>query len=237
MRNLTVPSLFAAVIAVSIFACGDSEDSSSSSSTDTNNNTTYLSDTFTCDSYEYAPCGGDLVGTWDYVDACIVQVSRAPIDADSACDTSIVALTVTSQSLDLSFAADGTYSKQLTYAGTSALNVSEGCLTTMEPTASILIGISGFAAVCADAGASLANDARLSNVVCSLNTTSEDCECNGDLGESIDESGTYTIDGNTVNMIPLNKNTGEIAPYCVDDDMLLIEAIENINGHFALSKG
>lgn len=189
---------------------------------------------FSCDTHTFSACGGDLVGTWDYIDACVEREMTTPISDEADCSTSFGWVSVTDEDLNMNFESSGAYTSTLMLSGNGGASVTEDCAKALDPTASLAIAITGFANFCVNA-ASLVDDPRLSNVSCSVNTAGGPCECQGDFADTVDEAGTYTSNETSVYMVP-NEGDPRSLDYCVDHYRLYIAPGGEIDGYFAAER-
>jgi hypothetical protein len=167
-----------------------------------------------------APCGGDLVGTWTVVDACSGATTASSGSPIASCPNATAQVGNVSASGTATFNADMTYSVSITESGSETLVVPTSCLTSGTTTvtctdlATTLNGVLG------------ADDAGAATTSCTASGSS--CDCTITLaGTSDNETGTYSISGDTVTTVPTaapgtTASTGG-GSYCVQgSDLHLI---------------
>lgn len=152
---------------------------------------------------EFAPCGGDPVGTWEAEELCVEPVVSLPLSGTESCDVVVenqdVSLTGT-----MTFEEDGTYSSEGQYEFSFDVSVPFDCLGPLAQrpeTACALLP----ALVVAQGG--------------SANCVARDevCACNVNLSQSMPQSGTYAVDGDRLTL----DGSTELA-FCVSDDALVL---------------
>jgi hypothetical protein len=177
LRFLCFPGLF--VVLFGAASCGDDDDGGSSCG--------------------FAACGGDIEGTWDFVDVCsqtdLVAEANASIE-DPDCQDIFKRVDL-SVSGSATFNADGTASGTLAITTTMELEVTARC-TGVEPST----------LVCNAVQTQLASSTGFS-VACSF--ASGACACNVTNAVTSPISGTYQLEGSTI-----VTDDGEATEYCVN---------------------
>jgi hypothetical protein len=157
---------------------------------------------------QVAPCGGDIVGDWTIVDACLSFDAQSPL-GDFCASATVDAGGIDSSGM-VSFRSDLTYSATITLSGTIALNIPTSCLT-----------IEGVTLTCAqlDQAAKQAliddPDPSIQSISCAGSSA---CVCTVRMTpETSMASGTYTTSGTL-----LIENGGSESNYCVQGSELHI---------------
>jgi len=164
------------------------------------------------------PCGGDVVGSWMFVEECESGASVAAMEANFASMAAAswcVGQTLVGIELlasgSLVFDAAGTYALDLTFDGTLDINLPADCLAGLscdETTAGLQSQI--------DAGTY--QMPNVSHISCS---GSSSCLCRATVGSSRSETGTYATAGSVV---AFTADSGAIngKSYCVAGNALHI---------------
>jgi len=149
-----------------------------------------------------APCGGDIVGTWNTSSICVdtsALMDSFMVDGCPQASIGAVAFTATGP---ITYNADLTYAVNLTLNGTFAFNFPGACLN---------------GASCADLDAAVKAQvaADTTPTIQSASCTgSGDCVCTFvALPQTTGESGTYTISGSSI--ISTSNGTTDAVDYCV----------------------
>jgi len=155
---------------------------------------------------QVAPCGGDIVGDWTIVDACLSFNGAAPLG--DFCPTATVDAAGIDPSGMVSYRPDLTYSATITLSGTIALTIPTSCLT-----------IQGVTLTCAqlDQAAKQAlidnPDPSIQSISCAGSSA---CVCTVQMTPQTSMgSGTYTTSGTL-----LIENGGAGSNYCVQGSEL-----------------
>jgi hypothetical protein len=155
-----------------------------------------------------AACGGNIVGTWNFVAGCASTSASAA--SNSACPNESIQSTTVTASGSATFNSDLTYSVDVTESVSESLVVPMSCLTVGGMT----ISCDEIATVLAGA---LETDGGGPTTTCTSSGT--DCDCNISLsGLSTHETGTYTLSGNSV--VTTAGGTSGGGDYCVQGDTL-----------------
>jgi hypothetical protein len=152
------------------------------------------------------PCGGDIVGDWTIVDACLSFNGASPLG--DFCPSATVDAAGIDPSGMVSYRSDLTYSVTLTLSGTIALSIPTSCLT-----------IDGVTVTCAqlDQAAKQAlidnPDPSIQSISCAGSSA---CVCTIQMTpQTSTSSGTYTTSGTL-----LIENGGSESNYCVQESEL-----------------
>jgi hypothetical protein len=170
-----------------------------------------------------APCGGDIVGDWTFVDACL-SIPGSPLGAD--CPSAVFEPADLHATGNVSYRADLTFSGTLTLSGSMTFTIPPSCTT-----------IQGVTFTCAQFEQSLrqsmANDPTptIQSVSCS---DSAGCRCVFVMiPQTIPASGTYTTSGTTLQQS--TSTTG--AQYCVQGSELHISGVDMDMAGMTMSGG
>jgi hypothetical protein len=179
-----------------------------------------------CD-VDFEPCGGDLVGTWEYTSACITAPAGALGEIDGAspfamCDDKPVA----SYDVDLVgkavFGQDGSFSSEQKVTFSGGYRISKACLAQVGESM-------GTQLTCAQVDGVPDGDG------CLLGSP--------DVPEMSEESstGTYTVSGKEVTVIDDSdtdpSSPPKANPYCVRGDQLMVRLIDNDDGAVIVYQG
>jgi hypothetical protein len=164
------------------------------------------------------PCGGDVVGNWTIAGACVDPDAITNSDVESVKD---LCPTLTYKT---SYQASGSAS----FTATSyTFDVQETVTATIDVPASCL---TPFGLSCADLDGILQGEvgggADGPTISCS---GSGGCTCILSAPANLEESGTYTTDGNKLYTTPAGGGTGEVRPYCVDGSTLHVIEMNDDN--------
>ncbi len=168
-----------------------------------------------CETLDFTPCGGDVVGRWVLQDMCMEAViGENPYATVSECQTMVYTVNVDySQTLELK--ADGTLTIEIgatSYA--FHYEIEEACLKAISPS----MTQAEFQEVCTE----FADE----DDTCAI--TADKCICDTvpeTSGESQTIDGTYTVDGTTIT----TTTQGDTGPdtttggYCVNGNTLVSE--------------
>jgi hypothetical protein len=155
---------------------------------------------------EVEPCGGDVQGTWSTVASCSDPVSAKAavlslfgLSCPAGTDATLRSDTF-ARDIDTSFASDGTYSGTIVSSGTIRIDVPLGCLGS---------------ATCSDLDAGVrAMMAPAGPLVAGACTGGDTCACYLTQGNTISESGTYTLSGHVIETIKADGTKSD-TDYCV----------------------
>ena len=152
-----------------------------------------------------APCGGDIVGTWNPSEVCAdksVFMTAFLSGLMGQCPGANVGSVNFAPTGSMVFGADMSYSITLSIAGSISVNVPSSCLGGQT---------------CADLAAQLqsafAGDPTIQSVSCTGSTT---CACPIVMSpDQTYETGTYTVSGSTLLTTPTGSTTADSQQYCV----------------------
>ncbi len=171
-----------------------------------------------------APCGGDVVGSWQFTSLCgLGALEQLPVEGCSGTSDA----TGLQPTGTVTFAADGNYSVMLSLGGPIRFSFPVSCLT------------SGSATTCEELNQALApltqGDASLyESFTCSGTDT---CECVAHLrGVTLEDSGTYVVSGSSMTMTGMS---GEVShsTYCASGPTLAMQdASEDSSGMSFVSR-
>jgi hypothetical protein len=155
-----------------------------------------------------APCGGDVVGTWEATVGCVNRRVLEAQLADPACPGMTLGDLTHDPSGTLTFIDASTFSGSLTFSSSVVINIPTSCtggMTCAEVTAGLQAGVGTEA-----------------SVSCTGTST---CACTLSGETTISGPGTYTLDGTTMT---LTDSTGaaEGGPYCVEGTTLHLLEID-----------
>jgi len=149
-----------------------------------------------------APCGGDIVGTWNVSNICVDTSALMDSFMVEGCPQATVGAFVISATGPFMFNADQTYAINLTLNGTASFNFPGSCL--MGVTCDVL-STAVQAQIAADP------DAPFQSATCA---GSSGCTCTFVLlPETMGETGTYTVSGSS--LLTTSNGTTESVDYCV----------------------
>jgi hypothetical protein len=169
---------------------------------------------------DFEPCGGDIVGSWQYTGACVLGPPEAMDEGEASpfamCDDKpVAALTIDLVGMAV-FGKDGAFSSEQSVTIQGGFRVSKACL--------------------AQVGESMG----ASSLTCAqVNGTPDGEACvvgpNASMPETSDENttGTYTVSGTSVTVIDSDSGPDDMpkgSPYCVKGDSLIVRVIDNDNG-------
>jgi hypothetical protein len=147
-----------------------------------------------------APCGGDVVGTWNASVGCVTSAGLREAESGITCPGFSISVTNVNVSGTFTFKTDMTYSftglsEQAMYQAT----VPVGC-------------VAGHS--CAAAATGIDSTGDFESASCTGTTT---CSCTALQTPNVDtESGTYTLSGTTFTTFPSNGLPTSTLSYCVE---------------------
>ncbi len=156
---------------------------------------------FLCTIPPFEPCGGDLVGTWDYVDAC--ETNPHYNQYSSSCGDLVVShFFYIDYDGTLSFTEGGNYSDSYTPTTYSVSDMALSC---------------GGYYNCGTLGGSW-------NLGTCVPEGDDRCACIDDanVGDSESSSDSYTVSGNEVTF----RGDSMGSPYCIQGDILYINRVQ-----------
>jgi hypothetical protein len=155
-----------------------------------------------------APCGGDLVGAWNFSDICLDEAALSADFQAFCAGASISALNI-SYTGSIEFTA-GNYTVDATSSQSFTVSFAVACLN---------------GGTCADYAAALEATADPGTTASCSGTTT--CTCMVDTGpQPAAESGGYTVSGNTVTTTPSDGSAADTLSYCVKGDTVNFMEIE-----------
>lgn len=154
----------------------------------------------------FAPCGGDVVGTWNSDAFC--SPATTGVEGIPECEDAVVDGAPEVEG-SVTFNADGTYSQDTSIVGSFRAEYDDDCVDAMTDgmmTAEALCAM--YEAIGAQPGAPFTADCTYAAGWCK-------CDLTMDTQDSA--SGTYTTSGSTVTL-----GSGSPHPYCVDGNELRV---------------
>jgi hypothetical protein len=168
-----------------------------------------------------APCGGNIVGDWDIVDACLTFSDASPLG--DFCPEGTVTATGIDASGMISYRSDLTYSATITLSGSITVNLPAACLT-----------VQGVTLTCAQLDQAL-KQALIDNPNPSIQAVS--CEGVGGCGctfqitpQTSTNDGTYATSGTS-----LTLDGGSASTYCVQASELHVMSTDMSTGSLTAS--
>lgn len=187
------------------FACGDDDDDD-------------VSQTPICS--PVAPCGGDVVGTWDVQSFCLPPDAAELALGDAlppACDDTFVSAEATPSGVSQVYNSDGTLGRSGTVNLHNQYRFTEACLTALSPE------VPNVAVACENIAAGSFSGITLENPeLWALECVESGgaCECDGTASVDVTGTGTYTVLGSSI-------SAGDgAASYCISGDQLTLQAPE-----------
>jgi hypothetical protein len=153
-------------------------------------------------------CGGDVVGTWNFVDMCVTG-GPTSVNEFPECEGSI-ALGAVDATGQVELTADGQTVTSLNLTMHVTYTLTEACLSA-QAGAPIMVD----QAACDAGEASLSGQPDVSSASCTL--SNDACVCAATLQTSGGGQGTYMTSG--TNFVDAD---GTITPYCVSGDTLIL---------------
>jgi hypothetical protein len=148
-----------------------------------------------------APCGGDVVGTWQASGGCVNDgVLRAQLA--SGCPGMSLGSITFNPSGSFTFANSSTFTGSLTLSTTVVINFPSSCTGGLT---------------CAELAADLQADIGADGVASCTGTSACVCTMSGE--DILSGPGTYTINGTTM-MVTDSAGTSDGGPYCVQGSTL-----------------
>jgi len=160
------------------------------------------------------PCGGDPVGTWKLTGGCFDDAIVTMSYQEATCASATATAKITSSAGTVQFKADRTY----VVTGFMASTV-----VTVDFPATCLNGIT-----CADIQSTFRASPSTASATCTGTST---CQCMVPLqGDTTSESGTYVINGTSLDTTPSDGSDPDTISYCVKGNTLhLIELDTTMN--------
>lgn len=156
-------------------------------------------------SSDFKPCGGDLVGTWEYTDACLSELPELPLEGEAKAFASCEDKPEIDVSIALSgeaeFGEDGSFRTEQSAALSGGLRISDACL--------------------AQAAESM-GAADLSCEDIEATTVSGGCrlDLDGEGPSELSASGSYELSGNELKVMAGGDGSSPATGYCVKGDTL-----------------
>jgi hypothetical protein len=171
---------------------------------------------------DYAPCGGDIVGSWRMTAIC---GGVTPAEMISPCETSMPSQSLTVDGV-YTFNADGTASIEGTAHGTIDVAVTDECAMMQGMSAQQyctlfeLLASGGLGS-----GMDGLGQAQLPVVDC----LHEDglCTCHAEQDVLIEENSTYVVSGNEITLTNTVDGAVFEGDFCVDGDELMLRQTSN----------
>jgi hypothetical protein len=152
---------------------------------------------------QVSPCGGDLTGKWTVSNACVTS-SQSSVDGGCAGETEQIGSL--SASGTVQFNSDKTYSTNVSLSVSATLSIPTSCLSS-----------GGITLTCSQLQMSINTDAG----TVSCNTSGSDCDCTLSETSATNETGGYTVSGDTLTTTPSGK-AATTDTYCVQGNTLYI---------------
>lgn len=141
---------------------------------------------------DFSACGGDPVGDWSVVDAC---VDRAPDPEIENCPDASASIGDVVVDGTVMVRDDGSYATDVDISGTVVISVPLSCLQ----------------------GGTCADLSQAAGVPCTDN--GDACDCTGDFDDSTQETGTWEVTGSTLTLTDSGGDSSD-ASFCVQGDVL-----------------
>jgi hypothetical protein len=168
---------------------------------------------------DFEPCGGNLVGTWEFTGACLTAPPGA-LDNDGGaslfgmCDDKPMASISVELMGSAMFGKDGSFSSEQTVTIEGGYRISKVCLAQVAES----MGVSSL--TCAQVDGTPDGD------VCVLGAGTPETSQDSTMG-------TYTVDGTGVTVTDADAGATDepkASPYCVTGDQLLVRVIDSDDG-------
>lgn len=193
MKHKHLPLTAFITASLSIFGCGGSDDSSAGGSGS---------------NCELVPaCGGDVSGSWKITGFC-PDTSAVPEAIKQICETAKLEYDAPSISGSVEYKADKSYTQTASASGTGYLVLDHACLDQGG----------GVTLTCKQIEEAI-NDKAKSKVQCA--EAGSGCRCGLSINQKADESGTYTVSGQTLSVTPMGGTKSD-NPICVKSDKAYI---------------
>jgi len=177
---------------------------------------------------DFEPCGGDIVGTWEFTGGCLAPPLEALNSNDGGdnpfalCDDKPVAAFSVDLQGQVVFGQDGSFSVNQMISVSGGFRISPACLAQAGESMGTVL-------TCGDVNGTLDGE------VCVLGP-------NGGLPEKSEDSntGTYSVSGTNVTVVDAQSMPDEVpdaSPYCVRGDTLAVRVIEGDNGAVVVYQG
>ncbi len=156
----------------------------------------------------FKPCGGAVEGTWRFKDICMDQSVIGQNPFADKCPTARVDVEINWDAV-VTFGTDGTYS--LTNNGqtmSATYTIPTSCLVQISSAKGCVAGLVGDSSTCSVDG---------SNCVCLSSQT--------DPNENPNESGTFSVQGNSLVMTKTGSSAGDPAYYCRSGNQTVVEVL------------
>lgn len=166
-----------------------------------------------CDT-AFVPCGGDVVGTWEFASYCHMDAVIATIFADSGECSDMFESFSANIAGTMTFRADGTAERALTGTTSMGLRYSLDCLNALGTS----VTVDTMPTVCASlADASASAEENETTGVCSVDDGDCVCVTTQPATDATEPTTTYSVSGTTIEM-----GDGSTNEYCVMGDTLMV---------------
>jgi hypothetical protein len=146
------------------------------------------------------PCGGDLVGSWQGVDACLTEGPQSlGVDGCPEAKYEIVSASG-AESVTQTFDADGTFTTTGSVDALVEYRIPLECITT-----------------CADAEAAVEQSEGI-ELTCT--TTAELCKCTSTLTIDMSSQGTYSVSGTKLTTVYDDGDSTDTDDFCVQGNQV-----------------
>jgi hypothetical protein len=166
------------------------------------------------------PCGGDVVGSWVPAGSCVttasIQVrymSQLGDECPPGASVSIVDATSDWAAVSSTFDADGNYAGTAAFSASVQISVPAACLVTR-----------GCADLDAELQAMVSPDTGIASASCHDGAAA--CTCSVVQQQTSDSSGTYSVSGTTLTMLPTGGSPNDM-PFCVRGSELHLINLDN----------
>lgn len=150
-------------------------------------------------SCDASACGGDPTGTWRLVGGC---VTKSPFE--NGCPDATISGVLDGSTGGLDLTADHYISFFASINGTFHMTVPTSCYANKSQQACSDVG--------EDIGATCTGDVAVG------------CDCTVALTDSLQENGTWSVEGTNLVVVPFDERGTTQVPFCVDDGKLWIHA-------------
>ena len=168
---------------------------------------------------QVAPCGGDIVGSWQAAGSCVDAASEVAqlgrtfdITCPDGAQMSLRSSTI-ARNISASFLAEGTYSGTSTVYGSHTVDIPVACL-------------GGKSCADLDAAFRATVDPPRTNVIGAGCTGDTTCACQMSLGGTTTETGSYSVMGTALETSPSGGVGGGVTSYCVTGTRLHFISID-----------
>lgn len=166
-----------------------------------------------------APCGGDLVGTWQVQKYCS-PTAQPSANSSGLCAGSSIEISPAMLTGTITFNADKTMSSAVALTFDESAKFPPSCYTEAQ---------------CADFATSLASEANVTDAKCSYAAASG-CSCSLHYGGPQTSSGTYEVSGNRVTISNGNSTKPEVDEFCVSGNTASVQSTAAARSTMILAK-